>query len=543
MAAANESQGLKIAVAAFVTLTVILAVTSYFLYSAYSKSEAQYEAAQEKLRTAQKGQNDILTQFEDLRKTAGVKAEEPDPVKAEITTYFKKTDDRIGNLATAVSAAIKQAQDAGATAAELEDAKAKVQTIVTSYRSEPNKSFISTSDRLVDLLENLALLSTELSANYLGLRRNLESSNTNAKQQIDVQAKAASDNKADLEAEHNKHDSERQSLLTKVDQLQTDNDQKATQLATLTTQLRQQKEESDRKLETANTIIREYRDRVEQKENVLDSPDGYVTYVDLDRREVHVSVNRHQGARPQMKMTIFAAGSPGIPTEKPKGNVELIQVGDRFSIARIEKTNSSIDPIRVGDIVYSAAWSPNEPMRFALIGKIDVNRDGKDDREDLKRMIQDAGGVVDYDLPPPEYGKERGKLSARIAWYVTDERTALREQFQKKTDVTLAQQTEFQKKYGQAVKDARLEGIRPMPVGRLLAYLGYDMGSPIVGRAEAQNTAAMRRLIEPRKTGGRQATPAPETDAAKAQEDATKAAAPAPEEPKPEEAKPEEPPK
>ena len=37
MAAANESQGLKIAVAAFMTLTVILAVTSYFLYSAYSR--------------------------------------------------------------------------------------------------------------------------------------------------------------------------------------------------------------------------------------------------------------------------------------------------------------------------------------------------------------------------------------------------------------------------------------------------------------------------------------------------------------------------
>ena len=41
-------------------------------------------------------------------------------------------------------------------------------------------------------------------------------------------------------------------------------------------------------------------------------------------------------------------------------------------------------------------------MRFALIGKIDVNRDGKDDRQDLKRMIEDAGGIVDYDLPPPE---------------------------------------------------------------------------------------------------------------------------------------------
>ena len=31
------------------------------------------------------------------------------------------------------------------------------------------------------------------------------------------------------------------------------------------------------------------------------------------------------------------------------------------------------------------------------------------------------------------------------------------------------------------------EGIRPMPVGRLLAYLGYEMGTPIVGRAEAVN--------------------------------------------------------
>ena len=36
--AANESQGLKIAVAAFVSLTVILAVTCYFLYSNYDQA-------------------------------------------------------------------------------------------------------------------------------------------------------------------------------------------------------------------------------------------------------------------------------------------------------------------------------------------------------------------------------------------------------------------------------------------------------------------------------------------------------------------------
>ena len=48
-APANESQGLRIAVAAFVVLTVALAVTSYFLYSAYSRSEAQLESERDKL--------------------------------------------------------------------------------------------------------------------------------------------------------------------------------------------------------------------------------------------------------------------------------------------------------------------------------------------------------------------------------------------------------------------------------------------------------------------------------------------------------------
>ena len=89
-----------------------------------------------------------------------------------------------------------------------------------------------------------------------------------------------------------------------------------------------------------------------------------------------------------MKMTIFDAASPGIPTEKPKGNIELI--ADRRTVQLApgsSRPTSTIDPIRVGDIVYSAAWSPNQPMRFALVGKIDVNRDGRDDRQELKRMI------------------------------------------------------------------------------------------------------------------------------------------------------------
>ena len=238
-----------------------------------------------------------------------------------------------------------------------------------------------------------------------------------------------------------------------------------------------------------------------------------------------------------MQMTVFDANSPGVPTEKPKGNIQLIQVGDQFSIAHIDKVVNEIHPIRVGDIVYSPAWSPEEPMRFALIGKIDVNRDGKDDRQDLKRMIEEAGGIVDYDLPPPNFGKESGKLTARISWYVTDERMPLRDVFEARTDAGVAAQAQFDKKFGQAIKEARAEGIRPMPLGRLLAYLGYEMGTPVVGRTEAVNSAALQRLVQPRKKA---AEPKIETDSSKAAAEPAKPEADAVK-PEAEAAKPEEP--
>ncbi len=45
----NQATGLKIAVALLMMLTVILSVTMYFLYSAYSRSEALLQAEKEQV--------------------------------------------------------------------------------------------------------------------------------------------------------------------------------------------------------------------------------------------------------------------------------------------------------------------------------------------------------------------------------------------------------------------------------------------------------------------------------------------------------------
>ena len=234
------------------------------------------------------------------------------------------------------------------------------------------------------------------------------------------------------------------------------NRRKDAEIAILSKRIAHREQEFLRQSECLTAIIRDQRDQ-------LDYPRSYVTAVDDDRREVVINVTARQGAHPRMKMAIFDAASPRIPNEKLKGTIVLSQVGAQSSRARILKANDSVGPIRVGDVVFSPAWSPNSPTRFALIGKIDVNRDGRDDRDELKRVIDEAGGVVEFDLPPPDVGKETGRLVPRIDWYVTDVRP-------------VSQKELVPSRIGQVIREARLDGIRPMPIERLQALFGYGMG-------------------------------------------------------------------
>jgi hypothetical protein len=494
MAASNDSQGLKIAVAVFIALSVILAVTSYFLYSNGSVAEARLAKATDDKNASDKVNTGLLSTNEDLRTRIGVRTAEVDGVKSEIEAHYKNVYAKLDKLGNDVRTITQKVQQAGAQPQEVQDLQAKVDSAIASFKAENNRTYISSLDRMTELVESLSLLTTEMGVNHVELRHALESATNVAKQQVDVQAQAADATRKDLIEEQNTHVKERQGLLTRVETLTKDNDTKTTQIANLNAQISQLKDDYDKEKVTLTTIIRELRDKAERVETILDHPDGYITYVDYEAREVQLNINRAMGARPQMKMSIFDAASPGVPTEKPKGTIMLTKVGDNFSVAQITDTKDPIHPIRPGDIVYSPAWSPNSPTRFALVGKMDVNRDGRDDRDELKRMIEEAGGIVEFDLPPPWIGKETGKLSPRIDWYVIDDRMPLREVFRARSEPLIKDESTLAERVGKVIQEARLEGIRPMPIGRLLNYLGYDINSAVVGRGEAVNDSAYRRL-------------------------------------------------
>ena len=396
-----------------------------------------------------------------------MKAEEIDGVKSEIKAEYKKVDDEIQSLIAQVNDAVAKAAGERGFGAELEEANARVQQIAAAYRGEFNKNYVSAlslhhrpaeKPRRSDQSHRPQLHRREAEA-----RRREQGQRRQDRRHRDRPQRVQERPRLGAAEEHRGP----AVAPAQVDTFNTEQAKLQNEVQNLQNKLRQLDEDMTKKLVLSQQNVREWRDRVERKENVLDLRDGHITFVDYNRGEVQANVVRSQGARPQMQFAIFDAASPGIPTDKPKGTIELVSVGDQFSIARITKTFDSISPIRVGDIVYSSAWSPNEPMRFALIGKIDMNRDNRDDREDLKRMIQQAGGIVDYDLPPPGAGKESGKLTGSDSWYVIDERPPLIPVAEDK-NVTANENTDFLQKQTDAVREARLSGVRPMPIERLL---------------------------------------------------------------------------
>lgn len=143
--------------------------------------------------------------------------------------------------------------------------------------------------------------------------------------------------------------------------------------------------------------------------------------------------------------SVYPRGSDGRLVPKIKAMVQVVQVNRDTAIARVTRvvkpeelrdpawdefderywiTDPSKfvllrDPIRASDFVYNSAWRPNEPVRIALAGLIDLDGDGKDDSDTFKLLLRERGVIVDLHLrfTGSEYVQE-GRLSDRTEMLV-----------------------------------------------------------------------------------------------------------------------------
>jgi len=495
MAAANESQGLKIAVAAFVSLSVILAVTSYFMYSNYSQQVVKADDADSKAKEAQKVADGAIRGEKNLKEKVGgselAKRDTVDAVNKALDVEKKKWEEKLAARSAELLRALPVAPGQTERSKEVEKARELAQRALEAVTSEPLATYNSRIDRMVDLVAAQTELTIALLGDNADLRQTLEGVNTanDAKvKQAEAEAKKARDEQI---AEHATYEGERKSFLDKLASFQTQNGTQATEIASLKGDNERIIQDNTKRHNELLAIIKELQSQIGKDNTHIDRAQGVVTYVDYTRKEIRTTLNRPNGAHEQQRFSVFNHDA-GLPTDRPKALIELISVNDRDSVAKIISQERDINPLRVGDKLYSAAFGQK---KFALVGRLDLNHDGKDDRETVRRMIQQAGGVVVYDLAPPPFQQEKGELSATTDWIVTDDSTSLRA---RRSDRDLNKDdTEFLSKRSAMVGKARDLGVQPMPLSKLASYLGYNPQMVLPGRVEALDVNRSRMLQNP----------------------------------------------
>lgn len=497
--AAQDNQGLKIAVAVFVTLSVVLAVATYFGFSNASFYSEKMEQAQKDANQAKTAQSTLQRQFEELKELAGYPKVDDSAVAAKIKSDRDEQNKAVASIRSKMDEVLKQIESApGADLRpEVQKIYESANTAADSFTSEPNRTQVSAINRLIELQTNLELLLANVAGDYAAARKELEAANQIAQAKVQVEADARDQAQADLDAERDSHTEQRQGLLTRLDELQTRNSQLATENNALKEQLAQVQAEAKDRFDKLMANFRQAREALEKNETILEKADGRITFVDYSRNEVRTDLGRRQGAHAQLTFAVFDRDAQGLPTDSPKATIELIRVDDNGSVGRILRQMRTIDPIRPGDQIYSPGFG-ERPRTFALIGKIDLDRDGRDDREELKRMIRSFGGEVVYDLPPPGLGSETGELTPATSWYILDEQDPIRVGAAAPTGASPEEEQAFREKLTRALQVARDAGVRPLTLERLRKMLGFNFGQRLPGRVEGADRGAIDRLTNPR---------------------------------------------
>ena len=201
--------------------------------------------------------------------------------------------------------------------------------------------------------------------------------------------------------------------------------------------------------------------KTKTKEAVLseEHSDGKVTWVNQRARVVWVNLGADDGLRRQISFAVIGPDENNPLKAEKKGSVEVTRVLDRhLSEARIIDDSPS-DPIMPGDSVFSAAWQPGRSEHFALVGFMDMDKDGLSDRQKIRDIITLNGGIIDAEVK--DDATRVGDLSVETRYLVQGEQPD-----DKSTSTAV-------EAYSKMMKECQSLPIKTISVPELIDYLGY----------------------------------------------------------------------
>jgi hypothetical protein len=198
----------------------------------------------------------------------------------------------------------------------------------------------------------------------------------------------------------------------------------------------------------------------ERKTETFEEPDGKVTWVNQRDRLVWINLGRGDNLGRQVNFSVHEKGTSNVTSSARKGSIEVVRILDNHLAEARIVDDSDTQPILPGDLVYSPTWTAGRQMRFALAGFMDIDGDGKSDRNEVRNLITSSSGVIDADVD--EKGDRSGRLSINTRYLVLGDRP---------TEKTA---TEAIQAYTAIQKEAYDLGVEKISLEKLLDMMGYE---------------------------------------------------------------------
>ena len=381
--ASRENQGLQVAVMIFFLLVVLLAVTTYV----YFKNSTDANVELDKLRTdkadVEKRAVAALDEVAQLRKLMGFNPEadklilgnaetpEPDSILATFKADMTKYGDNIDK------------KDYREIIATLHDTLLAAQAAESD--SKTKEVAASTQFKEVESVKDAQVVVFRQDATKAGA--DLNAANESFKTTVDELDKTKGELAGQLEAKRNQMD-EQVAAITK------ERDALAVQVS---------------KLGQLNKALVDRGSKEITDRTITESPDGEVTWVNQRSRIVWINLGSDDRLERQTVFSVFPVDTNDSPDlSRKKGNIEVIRILDgRMAEARIVDDNVA-DPILPGDKIISPVWDRGRTEGFALAGFMDIDGDGRSDRNKIRELIKQNGGRIDAEV------EDDGKLTGKI---------------------------------------------------------------------------------------------------------------------------------
>ena len=443
--ATRDNQTLQIVVLVFVFLAVIGIGASIWFYSDAQAAHQQVAELQAAETDRRQNYNQLQQEVEQFKQMLGFQPED--------------------NLQTIREDFQKDMGDYGATFAEEN----------RNYRT---------------IVENVAAENQQLAVREQELRKEHEALNQKflALQNEKDQAIAEFRQKSEAAEQHGAQ--ERQKFTQARAELQKQMEQL---VSSLSTKDEQYKAELAKLQEEIDRITKEGEDKAQQiaqlqagrqqDHTVFERADGRVTWVNQSSGMVWINLGYADALREQITFSIYERSSPVAGENEPKARIEVTRIaGDHLSEARIT-SDEALNPIVPGDLIYSPVWEKGKQVRFALTGQIDIDGDGTDDSERVRRIITANGGVVDAYVN--EQGEQVGEMTVNTRFLIV----GTRPEQGRDANLLKAQQASMQ----EMLRQASTKDVDEISIDKFLSFVGWQPGERTVTLGSGASGAGIPR--------------------------------------------------